>query len=1484
MRRIFYLVIPFLIFAGPLFAGDVPGGGAAPESVTMSWGKFMQIWDKYREPEIERSKPYAYESAYYDGRAVVERNKYYLKFEATIRIISFSADKMLVPVISVGLSPEEMLINNEPTGYIKRQGYYYVIIQEKGLHTVRSSFTITLDAQRWPRNFELPLVPIPKSEIKLNVTDSDIDARFEPGVVIETVRDNHGQKGDEIRGLVPAVESVGIRWLKRGEKREVIPLKMGAVVHSYVSLAENGANIKSNIGFQILQGETHYFQIRVPNTIDILDVTAIDGEEKISQWYAQDTESGRMVHIYASYKHKTKFSVRLDCERTETRTNYRFFVPHIVPLSVERYENLIAVGSEANVEITESSIERAEGRDVRFVPEEIRMFGKGRSLFYYKVLDEDFNLTFEVKSHEKASVVKTRVERVEADSVVTEGGTVMTKVTYRVKNNQAQFLKLHLPEGSKLLSAFTNGREIQPVMDNDTLLIPLDKSTDASFPVEIAWLSKIGQFGITGKGTVLLPFSPVSIGEMAWRLYTPEKFQMFYFSGNVDLKSSGIISSLNHLLLSMSNEHTRHAYAGGNSSKSYKYSAENVRKRFKKGRKLYEDSFDRGLGSSQIQVQIPVTGNVYRFSSYLIKGFTPEITFFYMNDAIHQVVGFGYGVCALIVTVCVLGIFFSRSELSRYVPEKRYWVIGLIIAAVLVAVLTVLKLGIFAQVLEGIGFAIIFFAFWHSRLEGKKYQFRVSGWRSHIPAVFLGLLGVTVAFALLIGESGAAVFVSILSIIFHALFFRLLKFIDGRLKKRKEALNVPAIIFSMMILCPALVWADAPGHNPPVGNRQISKEQQAGVRLSWPTVEHMLLNIEERENRLLKTPKTGYLFGTVQIDGDITEKYASLRIDVPLSLVKEEYIKIPLVSTTTPIAKAFYEGQPLALLRGDRYTYFEAGKETAREGLLQIHLAAPVREQGGVKEFTVSSPLLQGGAVELRFGTDIKSVKLYNVAWEKREGRVIRAALGTSQQLRGELATFIRKQEAAEEADKRVKKRYATTYTLVSLEDEIATYYSSIRYRILNEHVREFAVQLPKHAIVHEIVGEDMEGWRVDETEQGMNTYYIKVMYPVADRYDLSVRFETPILEDKKSFVIPCLLVEEVARDTGYIGIEMLGRGEISIDRLEKARLIDIRELPAIIRTDARAPFVYAFRYIERPYSISFNIRKHKGLQLDPAIADRIDYTRVVSPQGTVLSQAKIWVRNSRKQYVTFHLPQGSRIISSFLDGKSVKPSVNDKGTLLLPLKRQSVSPFILDVVFEDADVSVKRAGGAIHLSYPRVDIPVSAVSSNIYLPRRMKVFKPKGNFQKTTLIDYVKWTSHESTNNDNVLVQQTDVGNITAENQTMGTMSLKINIPKYGKKISLNAFYVPAGESLETSLYMIHQYLFYTGYVLAFISFIIVGGVIKKFYHRPLFWIISLLSLVLLYYLVVPSWKVILSGILIGIALLYLAEWLKMKRTLKAA
>lgn len=352
-------------------------------------------------------------------------------------------------------------------------------------------------------------------------------------------------------------------------------------------------------------------------------------------------------------------------------------------------------------------------------------------------------------------------------------------------------------------------------------------------------------------------------------------------------------------------------------------------------------------------------------------------------------------------------------------------------------------------------------------------------------------------------------------------------------------------LFSTLLIGPSDTLAASPG------DKRISVPQaplkstaaDTRVRLSWDTVKTMLETIANREEEKRNAPNADYLFGAATIDGDITEQYAELAIEVPLTLISDHFIKIPLVSTRTPVSRAIYNNTVLPLSRDGRYVCFEAGKEADREGILRLVLVAPVREKGGVNEFSVDSPLLQGGLVTLRFGTDIKSVQLFNVSWQKREGRVVKAALGPSRNLRGELATFLRKQETADETGKRVKKRYAATYTLASLEDEIATFYSSIRYRILNEDIRKFHIRLPEKAVVHEIVGEDLERWQAVKTENGITTYQIDVMYPVADRYDLSVRYETPVTSGDTPFTIPCLMVDGVARDTGHIGIEMRGRG-----------------------------------------------------------------------------------------------------------------------------------------------------------------------------------------------------------------------------------------------------------------------------------------------------------------------------------------------------
>ncbi len=184
-------------------------------------------------------------------------------------------------------------------------------------------------------------------------------------------------------------------------------------------------------------------------------------------------------------------------------------------------------------------------------------------------------------------------------------------------------------------------------------------------------------------------------------------------------------------------------------------------------------------------MQIPVTGNAYRFSSYLIKGFTPKISFCYMSETLHQIVGFFYGVLTFVIVFFLSGCILNRSEFVSYFPAKQTYRLSLIAIIFLLGVmLVILKLGVFAKVLQGTGIAIILFAFWQNRQESEKFHTWVTGLRSFFPEVLLGLYVLLVVIPALLNELGVAVFFSIASICFHATIFRALKWMSDNKKKK----------------------------------------------------------------------------------------------------------------------------------------------------------------------------------------------------------------------------------------------------------------------------------------------------------------------------------------------------------------------------------------------------------------------------------------------------------------------------------------------------------------------------------------------------------------------------------------------------------------------------------------------------------------------------------------------------------------------------
>ena len=126
--------------------------------------------------------------------------------------------------------------------------------------------------------------------------------------------------------------------------------------------------------------------------------------------------------------------------------------------------------------------------------------------------------------HDEVDVLLTLVDQAYATTMVTGHGRRLTSVKYEVRNNRRQFLRIALPKGAELWSASVAGKGVQPAKSEDTLLLPLLRSSRgaaglASFEIEVVFVEEgapakrnVGQF------SAQLPKLDVPVTYVAWSI------------------------------------------------------------------------------------------------------------------------------------------------------------------------------------------------------------------------------------------------------------------------------------------------------------------------------------------------------------------------------------------------------------------------------------------------------------------------------------------------------------------------------------------------------------------------------------------------------------------------------------------------------------------------------------------------------------------------------------------------------------------------------------------------------------------------------------------------------------------------------------------------------------------------------------------------------------------------------------------------------
>jgi hypothetical protein len=220
---------------------------------------------------------------------------------------------------------------------------------------------------------------------------------------------------------------------------------------------------------------------------------------------------------------------------------------------------------------------------------------------------------------------------------------------------------------------------------------------------------------------------------------------------------------------------------------------------------------------------------------------------------------------------------------------------------------------------------------------------------------------------------------------------------------------------------------------------------------------------------------------------------------------------------------------------------------------------------------------------------------------------------------------------------------------------------------------------------------------------------------------------------------VPFLSFVNAQRETGEVLIEGAGAMELTAKEGGGLKRMDLKEVNQYLRSLSRFPLQAAFRFHHQPSeepTLALDWVRFPDNAVLAALAERAVVTTMVTSEGRSLTEVKLTVRNQAKSYLKVDLPAGATILSADVAGEKVKPVQAPDGNRV-PLLRAGFRPtdaYEVSFVFLHSGAPFAKKGGS-ELSLPSMDMPISVLEWEVYLPEQYKVRDFKGDAISASLL-----------------------------------------------------------------------------------------------------------------------------------------------------
>jgi hypothetical protein len=479
-------------------------------------------------------------------------------------------------------------------------------------------------------------------------------------------------------------------------------------------------------------------------------------------------------------------------------------------------------------------------------------------------------------------------------------------------------------------------------------------------------------------------------------------------------------------------------------------------------------------------------------------------------------------------------------------------------------------------------------------------------------------------------------------------------------------------------------------------NRLVELATKAGKTHEKPPLPYALKRAEMKLHVASQT-----VLGTLQLDGEVFSKGAA---------------KVPLTSGLT-ILNARQEGKSLPL--EEEGSTSMAILPGAAEFSVALETGMPLAIEAGRASFNLPVPAAGSVRLQLVIPGDHSLVRispgLITSRTTEKGQTTLEATLVPGQTANVSWVTGIVQVPVV----KHEVRFLSDVKTLVTVNDEELRIAALADITVIQGDPTQFVAEIPEG---YEVTG--VSGATVDTSEVEKGKLIVRLNASAPRSHEFLISMERALSGTKAD--APFISFKDTQRETGEVLVEGTGAMELTATEGGGMKRMDLKEVNPYLRSLARFPLQAAFRYHRQPTEVptlALEWTRFPDSTVLAAVAEHAVVTTLVTVEGRTLTEVKLTVKNQAQPFLKVGLPKGATIVSADVAGEKVKPVQGPDGNRV-PLLRAGFrpnGPYEVSFVFMDSGAPFAKKGGS-ELALPSMDVPISLLEWELFLPEQYKV------------------------------------------------------------------------------------------------------------------------------------------------------------------